>query len=1033
MLRNGVIAACAALVAAAGAIDARAERPDVVCVYYPHWHRYPKGDEWFGADRWQNGEWTFVKDAVRRFPGHKQPLVPTTGYLDGANPEDVAKEIALASDAGIDVFLYDYYWYGGKVTQEESIEKGFLGAKNRNRMKFALMWCYHERRDQFRPKLGEQRRILMPLAHTKEEFLGLIRYSVDHYFCKPEYWRKDGKLFFSIYDAHYFCAKRGNDAARIKAEIDEARAIVRAAGLGEMHINAQGAGPKLADFMADCGFDSLTDYNTSPYQMPAEMTSAMRAKGEWEIDYRASFPTVRKRWREMSAKKLPYIPNVTTGWDSTPRCRPDEPYPWRALDYPYTMSFTNNTPEAFREILAEAKAHAESDPKKPGAVYINGWNEYTEGSFLIPNNFYADGALRAIESVFGRRTRAEEASAAATVPDACVGPRLQDVRLGGAPGKKLDAFIQARMTSAFAQREIFGEARRAFERRDDDEALSVGGRRVGGWWRGEFWGKLMLGTARVADYLQDESLLRFVREESRRMVDLADEDGYLGSYGDKENVCISPADSPAVRKSYGWNSNWNIWNRKYVMWGLLAAYRSTGDRTLLASVERQMDQLIDMLHRMKTPLYACGQPEKVGLPPMSILKPLLLLYEETGNRRYLDFAEETIRDWDRDDGACPNFFRNAGRSAQISTWYPKCTQWAKTYEMLSCLDGILEHYRVTGSRRSLDIVRSIRDNIAESEANGIGGVGYCDQLNRAATRMNAISEVCDAVHWIRLNLDLYMITGEDRYLDAMETCYLNNFLAGVFRDGSWCAFAVRGCTRHAVGRQCGYAYNHCCVNNAARTWMDMASAGVTKDSNGTFHVNFFEDSTVRFGDLLFEISGNYPVGSNVTVRISGGDPKVVFRKPGWCPKMDVVHDGSVYRLTFDMNPRIVNRALAHDVEGDDRKNWLYTRYMVACGSDGAVSRGYRTTPAAEVMWGPLVLARSLHAGALPGGLAGESSVNGMGYSIKAEPITSSCTWGAWNLELSGPGGDIRRFKVCDYQSAGDCPYADGANVFSIWF
>ncbi len=406
-MKNGLIAALAALAAAAGAIDARAERPDVVCVYYPHWHRYPKGDEWFGADRWKNGEWTFVKDAAPRFPGHRQPLVPTVGYLDGADPEDVAKEIELAADAGIDVFLYDYYWYGGKVTQEEAIEKGFLGAQNRDRMKFALMWCYHERRDQFRPKLGEPRRTLMPLAHTKEEFLGLIRHSIDHYFCRPEYWRKDGKLFFSVYDAHYFSAKRGNDAARIKAEIDEARAMVRAAGLGEMHFNAQGAGPRLADFMADCGFDSLTDYNTSPYQMPAETTSAMRAKGEWEIDYRASFPTVRKRWRDMSAKKLPYIPNVTTGWDSTPRCRPDEPYPWRALEYPYTMSFTNNTPAAFREILAEAKAHAESDPKKPGAVYINGWNEYTEGSFLIPNNFYSDGALRAIESVFGRRPASE--------------------------------------------------------------------------------------------------------------------------------------------------------------------------------------------------------------------------------------------------------------------------------------------------------------------------------------------------------------------------------------------------------------------------------------------------------------------------------------------------------------------------------------------------------------------------------------------------------------------------------------------------
>ena len=79
--------------------------------------------------------------------------------------------------------------------------------------------------------------------------------------------------------------------------------------------------------------------------------------------------------------------------------------------------------------------------------------------------------------------------------------------------------------------------------------------------------------------------------------------------------------------------------------------------------------------------------------------------------------------------------------------------------------------------------------------------------------------------------------------------------------------------------------------------------------------------------------------------------------------MDVVRESDAYRLVFDMNPRIVNRVLAHDPEGDDRKNWIFSRYLVADGTDAAVSRGFRTTPAAQVMWGPLVLAKSLHVGA----------------------------------------------------------------------
>ena len=110
----------------------------------------------------------------------------------------------------------------------------------------------------------------------------------------------------------------------------------------------------------------------------------------------------------MAAGPLPYIPNVTTGWDTTPRCRLDEPYPWRRNEYPYLMSYVNNTPEAFREILAEARAFAENDPKRPGAVYVNGWNEYTEGAFLLPDAVDGDRRLQAVASVFGGKPDCSE-------------------------------------------------------------------------------------------------------------------------------------------------------------------------------------------------------------------------------------------------------------------------------------------------------------------------------------------------------------------------------------------------------------------------------------------------------------------------------------------------------------------------------------------------------------------------------------------------------------------------------------------------
>ena len=417
------------------------DKVECICVYYPHWHRYPKGDEWFGADKWKQGEWAFVKDARQLYPNHKQPMVPYAGYLDGSDPEDMAKEIALAANAGIDVFLYDYYWYDGKVTQEESLERGFLGAKNRSRMKFALMWCYHHRDFGWRVRIGEPRRRLMALAHTKEEFLGLIDHSIANYFPRPEYWRKDGKLFFSIFNASMFYEMRGTNAAVVRAELDEARSRVRAAGLGEIHFNAQGMLWKYAADAEACGFDSVTDYVFGAPTVPN--AKARREAGEWQVDY-AELSGVLAKIRETSSQcPLPYIPNVTTGWDSTPRCSFDEPYPWSKYEYPYTMSFTNNTPDLFRANLAAAKKWAANDPRHPGAVYINGWNEYTEGTYLVPNNFDSDGFLRAVAAEFGRHPSDEYTyvnpsdKALYTVPAA----KFENVAYGPHSKQKIDVFI----------------------------------------------------------------------------------------------------------------------------------------------------------------------------------------------------------------------------------------------------------------------------------------------------------------------------------------------------------------------------------------------------------------------------------------------------------------------------------------------------------------------------------------------------------------------------------------------------------------
>ena len=62
---------------------------------------------------------------------------------------------------------------------------------------------------------------------------------------------------------------------------------------------------------------------------------------------------------------------------------------------------------------------------------------------------------------------------------------------------------------------------------------------------------------------------------------------------------------------------------------------------------------------------------------MSILKPMVMLAERTGERRFLDFARTIVADNDRADGRMPNLIANAFSGRPVHEWYPSPESWAK--------------------------------------------------------------------------------------------------------------------------------------------------------------------------------------------------------------------------------------------------------------------------------------------------------------------------------------------------------------------
>ncbi|MDX1683001.1 MAG: glycoside hydrolase family 99-like domain-containing protein, partial [Phycisphaeraceae bacterium] len=189
-----------------GAID----RSDltVAVINYPGFHPTPFMEAWHGFG-WS--EWELTCNAEPRFEGHRQPLEPAWGVYDESDPQWAAKETAAAADHGIDVWIYDWYWYSGVEIWNEALNDGFLKAENRERMKFGVMWANHTWNDCHPAPAGKPLTPLLPSRHSPEDLDRVVDYWAERYFSQPNYWRIDGHPWCGIFHYSFFSQNLGGD------------------------------------------------------------------------------------------------------------------------------------------------------------------------------------------------------------------------------------------------------------------------------------------------------------------------------------------------------------------------------------------------------------------------------------------------------------------------------------------------------------------------------------------------------------------------------------------------------------------------------------------------------------------------------------------------------------------------------------------------------------------------------------------------------------------------------------------------------
>jgi len=384
-------------------------------------------------------------------------------------------------------------------------------------------------------------------------------------------------------------------------------------------------------------------------------------------------------------------------------------------------------------------------------------------------------------------------------------------------------------------------------------------------------------------------------------------DGYLGTYLDKDR----------------W-THWDVWAHKYNLIGLLTYMRYTGNLEPLSTCRRMADLLCSTFgdNPGQRDLVTAGH--HAGMAPTSVLEPMVLLYRFTGEPRYLDFCKYILRSWEQPNG--PHIVSRLLELKRVDK-----VGNAKAYEMLSCLNGLLEYYRtVGGDRRLLDACLNAWQDIVDKRLYLTGAASYREHFHddHDLPNINNVGETCVTVTWLQFNAQLLRLTGEARFAEQLERVVLNQLLGAQRPDcAAWGYYVQMEGTKPYSATLDG----HCCLSSGPRGVALVPTFAVTTDTDGAV-INLYDAGaawlTLRDGTpLTLTIETRYPADGRIRITVEPAAPRqfpVKLRLPTWSRDTSITppagkrtgqdgyavlrrtwKPGDVIELKLNVEPRVV--------------------------------------------------------------------------------------------------------------------------------
>ncbi|HMP71687.1 MAG TPA: glycoside hydrolase family 99-like domain-containing protein [Kiritimatiellia bacterium] len=343
----------------------QASIPRLIAFYLPQFHPIPENDLWWGSSF---TEWRNVVAATPVYAGHLQPRLPAElGFYDLRVPEVMTQQAEMAKQFGIHGFCYYYYWFQGKRLLELPLER--MLASGKPDMPFCICWAnenWTRRWD------GREHEVLMQQEHTLEDDEAVIRDMI-RFMRDDRYIKIDGRPLLLIYRVLLF--------PDIQRTTEVWRDVCRREGIGEICLAApESFGDNIEVDPKTYGFDFAVSF--PPHGTPYRNSCPDLKQDRESFIYR--YRDMIEHHTGLRRDHLNRFLSVCPGWDNTPRRKKG------------STIFSGSTPGDYQAWLewaiVETKRRHQGDNR---VVFINAWNEWGEGAFLEPDQYYGAAYLEA--------------------------------------------------------------------------------------------------------------------------------------------------------------------------------------------------------------------------------------------------------------------------------------------------------------------------------------------------------------------------------------------------------------------------------------------------------------------------------------------------------------------------------------------------------------------------------------------------------------------------------------------------------------